>query len=81
MPVAEFNSYGARRGNHEVMIRGTFANPRIRNRLVPGTEGGVTVHLPDGEQMTIFDAARPLPVRGRSPRRHRRQGVRLRLVA
>ena len=55
--VAEFNSYGARRGNHEVMIRGTFANPRIRNRLVPGTEGGVTVHLPDGEQMTIFEAA------------------------
>ena len=57
VPVAEFNSYGARRGNHEVMIRGTFANPRIRNLLVPGTEGGVTVHLPDGEQMTIFDAA------------------------
>ena len=55
--VAEFNSYGARRGNHEVMIRGTFANPRIRNRLVPGTEGGGTVHLPDGEQMTIFEAA------------------------
>jgi len=57
VPVAEFNSYGARRGNHEVMIRGTFANPRIRNRLVPETEGGVTVHLPDGEQTTIFDAA------------------------
>ena len=57
MPVAEFNSYGARRGNHEVMIRGTFANPRIRNRLVPETEGGVTVHLPDGETATIFDAA------------------------
>jgi aconitate hydratase len=55
--VAEFNSYGARRGNHEVMIRGTFANPRIRNHLVPGTEGGVTVHLPDGDQMTIFEAA------------------------
>ncbi len=55
--VGEFNSYGARRGNHEVMIRGTFANPRIRNRLVPDTEGGVTVHLPDGEQTTIFDAA------------------------
>jgi aconitate hydratase len=54
--VAEFNSYGARRGNHEVMIRGTFANPRIRNHLVSG-EGGVTLHLPDGEQMTIFDAA------------------------
>jgi aconitate hydratase len=55
--VGEFNSYGARRGNHEVMIRGTFANPRIRNLLLPGTEGGVTVHLPDGEQTTIFDAA------------------------
>ena len=54
--VAEFNSYGARRGNHEVMIRGTFANPRIRNHLV-SAEGGVTLHLPDGEEMTIFDAA------------------------
>jgi aconitate hydratase len=55
--VKDFNSYGARRGNHEVMIRGTFANIRLRNRLAPGTEGGVTLHLPDGEQMTIFDAA------------------------
>jgi aconitate hydratase len=54
---ADFNSYGARRGNHEVMVRATFANTRIRNRLAPGTEGGVTVHLPDGEQMTIFEAA------------------------
>jgi aconitate hydratase len=54
---ADFNSYGARRGNHEVMIRGTFANIRLRNLLAPGTEGGVTLHLPDGEQMTIFDAA------------------------
>ena len=53
----DFNSYGARRGNHEVMMRGTFANIRLRNRLAPGTEGGVTVHLPDGEQMSIFDAA------------------------
>ncbi|MDG3014294.1 aconitate hydratase [Speluncibacter jeojiensis] len=52
-----FNSYGSRRGNHEVMIRGTFANIRLRNQLAPGTEGGVTVHLPDGEQMSIFDAA------------------------
>jgi aconitate hydratase len=57
VPRAEFNSYGARRGNHEVMIRGTFANGRIRNRLAPGTEGGVTTHLPDGEQLSIFDAA------------------------
>ena len=54
---ADFNSYGSRRGNHEVMIRGTFANIRLRNQLAPGTEGGVTLHLPDGEQMTIFDAA------------------------
>jgi aconitate hydratase len=53
----DFNSYGARRGSHEVMVRGTFANVRIRNKLVPGTEGGFTVHLPDEEQMTIFDAA------------------------
>ena len=53
----DFNSYGSRRGNHEVMIRGTFANIRLRNRLAPGTEGGFTRHLPDGEQMTIYDAA------------------------
>ncbi|MBV9212749.1 MAG: aconitate hydratase AcnA [Actinobacteria bacterium] len=53
----EFNSYGSRRGNHEVMMRGTFANVRLRNRLAPGTEGGVTLHLPDGEEMPIFDAA------------------------
>jgi aconitate hydratase len=53
----EFNQYGARRGNHEVMIRGTFANIRLRNQLAPGTEGGVTRHLPDGEQMPIYDAA------------------------
>ena len=55
--VEEFNSYGARRGNHEVMVRGTFANVRLRNLLAPGTEGGFTRHLPDGEEMTIFDAA------------------------
>ena len=53
----DFNSYGSRRGNHEVMVRGTFANVRLRNRLAPGTEGGVTRHLPDGEQMTIYEAA------------------------
>ena len=53
----DFNSYGARRGNHEVMMRGTFANVRLRNLLVPGIEGGVTRHLPDGEQMSIYDAA------------------------
>ena len=54
---ADFNSYGARRGNHEVMMRGTFANIRLRNQLAPGTEGGVTVHVPSGEQMSIYDAA------------------------
>ncbi len=54
---ADFNSYGSRRGNHEVMIRGTFANIRLRNQLAPGTEGGVTRHLPDGEQMDIYDAS------------------------
>ena len=54
---AEFNSYGARRGNHEVMMRGTFANIRIRNEMVPGVEGGVTRHIPTGNQLAIFDAA------------------------
>ncbi len=54
----DFNSYGSRRGNHEVMIRGTFANIRLRNQLAPGTEGGVTVKLPEGEQMSIYDASR-----------------------
>jgi aconitate hydratase len=53
----DFNSYGARRGNHEVMVRGTLANVRLRNQLAPGTEGGWTVHLPDGDQMFIYDAA------------------------
>ena len=53
----DFNSYGARRGNHEVMVRGTFANIRLRNQLVPGVEGGMTVHLPDNAQTSIYDAA------------------------
>src|SRR5438876_6363706 len=53
----DFNSYGARRGNHEVMMRGTFANIRLRNQMAPGTEGGWTVHLPEKAQMTIYDAA------------------------
>ena len=53
----EFNSYGARRGNHEVMVRGTFANIRLRNQLAPGTEGGWTLYLPGGDKMTIYDAA------------------------
>ncbi|GGG89472.1 aconitate hydratase [Glycocaulis albus] len=67
----EFNSYGARRGHHDVMMRGTFANIRIKNQMVPGVEGGVTIHHPSGEQMSIYDAAmkyaeesRPLVVFG-----------------
>jgi aconitate hydratase len=68
---ADFNSYGARRGNHEVMARGTFANLRLRNQLAPGTEGGVTVHLPDGEQMTIYEASN----------RYRDEGVPLVILA
>jgi aconitate hydratase len=62
---ADFNSYGARRGNHEVMMRGTFANIRIKNEMVPGVEGGITVHHPSGEQMPIYDAAM----------RYKREGV------
>jgi aconitate hydratase len=54
---ADFNSYGSRRGNHEVMVRGTFANVRLKNLLAPGTEGPVTVHLPDGERLSIYDAS------------------------
>jgi aconitate hydratase len=57
VPYEEFNSYGARRGNHEVMMRGTFANIRLKNEMVPGTEGGITRHLPDGAVMSIYDAA------------------------
>ncbi len=57
VPVADFNSYGARRGNHEVMVRGTFANIRIRNLMVPDVEGGLTRHQPSGERMGIYDAA------------------------
>jgi aconitate hydratase len=55
--ASDFNSYGARRGNHEVMMRGTFANIRLRNLLLPGTEGGVTLHIPSGESMSIYDAS------------------------
>src|SRR4029453_6823474 len=55
--IPDFNSYGARRGNDQVMTRGTFANVRIKNLMVPGVEGGVTVHQPDGELMSIYDAA------------------------
>ena len=69
--VPDFNSYGARRGNHEVMVRGTFANVRIRNLMVPGIEGGITRHQPDGESMGIFDAAE----------RYRAEGVPLVVIA
>ncbi|HVP47414.1 MAG TPA: aconitate hydratase AcnA [Bryobacteraceae bacterium] len=68
---ADFNSYGARRGNHEVMVRGTLANIRLRNQLAPGTEGGWTVHLPDGEQMWIYDASV----------RYQQEGVPLMIIA
>jgi aconitate hydratase len=61
---ADFNSYGSRRGNHEVMVRGTFANVRLRNKLAPGTEGGVTRLLPEGEAMSIFDASVKYAERG-----------------
>jgi aconitate hydratase A / 2-methylisocitrate dehydratase len=54
---ADFNSFGSRRGNHEIMMRGTFANVRIKNLMLPGTEGGITLHQPDGAQMSIYDAA------------------------
>jgi len=57
VPEREFNSYGSRRGNHNVMMRGTFANIRLRNKMAPGTEGGWTRHMPDGAQMSIYDAA------------------------
>ena len=67
----DFNSYGSRRGNHEVMVRGTFANVRLRNQLVPGSEGTWTVHVPSGEEMTIFEAAE----------RYRREGTPLVVLA
>jgi aconitate hydratase len=57
VPVSEFNSFGSRRGNHEVMMRGTFANIRIKNQMLKGVEGGMTKHVPSGEQMSIYDAA------------------------
>jgi aconitate hydratase len=68
---ADFNSYGARRGHHDVMMRGTFANIRIRNEMVPGVEGGMTKHLPDGEVMPIYDAAM----------RYQKEGVPLVIIA
>ncbi|GAC1414875.1 MAG: aconitate hydratase AcnA [Actinomycetota bacterium] len=71
VPDAKLHSYGARRGHHDVMVRGTFANIRLRNLLVPGSEGGVTAHLPDGETMPIFEAAE----------RYRAEGVPLVILA
>ena len=71
VPTREFNSYGSRRGNHEVMMRGTVANLRTRNEMAPGTEGGVTKHQPSGEQMSVYDAAM----------RYQREGVPLVIVA
>ena len=77
----EFNSYGARRGHHEVMMRGTFANIRLRNRLVEGTEGPYTVHLPDGEQGFIYDVAMRYAGGRRAAGDHRRPRIRLGFVA
>jgi aconitate hydratase len=69
--IADFNSYGSRRGNHEVMVRGTFANVRIKNLMVPGVEGGVTIHQPDGERVSIYDASM----------KYQQQGVPLVIIA
>jgi aconitate hydratase len=71
VPRAEFNSYGSRRGNDRVMVRGTFANIRLKNLMVPGVEGGVTVHVPSGERMDIYEAAE----------RYRREGIPLVVIA
>ena len=79
--AGDFNSYGSRRGNHEVMIRGTFANIRLRNQLVPGVEGGFTRHLPDGRTLSIYDAAVAYRARRRAAGHRRRRRVRLRIVA
>jgi aconitate hydratase len=64
VPVAEYNTFGARRGNHEVMGRGTFGNIRLRNRIVPGVEGWFTKHLPDGEEMSIWEASEKYQAEG-----------------
>ena len=78
---ADFNSYGARRGNHEMMMRGTFANIRIRNQMLPNVEGGMTRHLPSGEQMPIYDAAMRYKAEGVPLVIFARQGIRHRLLA
>ena len=77
----DFNQYGTRRGNHEVMMRGTFANIRLKNQMVPGVEGGYTIHYPSRERMTIYDAAMRYKTRARAAGGVRRQGIRHRLVA
>ncbi len=69
--ITDFNSYGSRRGNHEVMLRGTFANVRIKNLMIPGVEGGVTIHYPEGERLSIYDAAM----------KYQREGVPLVVIA
>ena len=75
----DFNSYGARRGNHEVMVRGTLANIRLRNQMAPGTEGGWTTHVPSGEQMFIYDASVRYQKDGIAAADHRGQGIRHRV--
>ena len=77
----DFNSYGARRGNHEVMMRGTFANVRLRNLMLPGTEGGLAVHLPEKTSTTIYDAAMQYQQRRRPADDPCRKGIWLRIVA
>ena len=77
----DFNSYGARRGNHEVMMRGTFANIRLRNQLAPGTEGGWTTYQPGRRRHDDLRRGDEVQGRGRAARRHRRQGIRIRIVA
>ena len=80
VPEEDFNSYGSRRGNDRIMMRGTFANVRIKNLMAPGTEGGVTVHQPEGEQMSIYDASISYQDFARPADDLRRSGIRHRLV-
>ena len=81
MKPSDFNSYGARRGNHEVMVRGTFANTRLRNQLAPGTEGGWTTYQPGGDVVSIYDASVQISRRRCAADGDRRQGIRLRVIA
>ena len=75
MAVSDFNSYGSRRGNHEVMMRGTFANIRLHNLLDPEKEGYYTVYLPTGEEMTIYDASMKYQAEGYSAAGHCRKRI------